>query len=106
MSKSPPLFNHTEYTNARIKSYPSKAILQVANCLLFPVVTQDGTPTACDSPPNSPDTPTPDTDPPDREPKPRAPAKDPIPSKEESMRHARASVTDIALLNQFSHFFI
>ena len=107
MSKSQPLSLTQNYTNARIKCYPSKAIMQVANCPLFPVA-QERKPTACDSPPNSPDTPAPDTDPPDppdREPTPRAPAKDPVRSKEESKRRARASVTDIALLNQFSYFF-
>lgn len=107
MSKSPPLSPYQDYTNARIKCYPSKAVLQVANCPLFPVA-KEGNATACDSPPNSPDTPAPSTDPPDppdREPTPRAPAKDPVRSKDESKRRARASVTDIALLNLFSYFF-
>lgn len=107
MSKSPPLSPYQDYTNARIKCYPSKAVLQVANCPLFPVA-KEGNATACDSPPNSPDTPAPSTDPPDppdREPTPRAPAKDPVRSKDESKWRARASVTDIALLNQFSYFF-
>lgn len=106
MSTAQALQKDKLYTNARIKSYPSKTVVQVSNRPLFPV-DQGKPPPPCNTPPHEPP-PSNDADrsePPDRESNPRAPAKDPARAKAESKRRARASVTDIALLNPFTYFF-
>ena len=76
----------TVYTNARIKSYPSKAVVQVANQSIFPLIPGVSQPREYDvSPPGM--------------------AADPDRSREESQRRAAARVRDIALCNRFEYFF-
>ena len=77
MSTAQALQKDKLYTNARIKSYPSKTVVQVSNRPLFPV-DQGKPPPPCNTPPHEPP-PSNDADrsePPDRESNPRAPAKD------------------------------
>lgn len=102
MSTVQPLQNHKQYTNARIKTYPSKAVMQVSNHSLFPVP-QEVQPTPPQPPPlEEPEPPdnTETAEPPDRKDKP--PTKNPDRAKAESKRRARSSVYDIALLNPFT----
>ncbi len=72
------------YTNARIKSYPQKAVLQVASRDIFPIGEAE---------PRSYSVPQ------------KGRAKNPERSLMESKRRAAAAVRDIALCNQFSHMF-
>lgn len=105
MSTVQPLQNHKQYTNARIKTYPSKAVMQVSNYSLFPVP-QEVQPTPPQPPPlEEPEPPdnTETAEPPDRKDKP--PTKNPDRAKAESKRRACSSVYDIAMLNPFTHFF-
>lgn len=74
------------YTNARIKSYPGKAVVQVASKPIFQYIPGLSQPRGYDvSPPGM--------------------AEDPDRAKEESQRRAAARVRDIALCNQFEYFF-
>ena len=74
------------YTNARIKSYPGKAVVQVASKPIFQYTPGLSQPRGYDvSPPGM--------------------AEDPDRAKEESQRRAAARVRDIALCNQFEHMF-
>ena len=74
------------YTNARIKSYPGKAVVQVASKPIFQYTPGLSQPRGYDvSPPGM--------------------AEDPDRAKEESQRRAAARVRDIALCNQFEYFF-
>ncbi len=77
-------------TNARIKLYLHKAILQVSNDSIFPTAdwedAKGGKGRAYDVPA-------------------KGQASDPVRSAEESRRRARAKVRDIALCNQFTHMF-
>lgn len=74
------------YTNARIKSYPGKAVVQVASKPIFQYAPGVSQPRGYDvSPPGM--------------------AEDPDRAKEESQRRAAARVRDIALCNQFEYFF-
>lgn len=74
------------YTNARIKSYPSKAVVQVANQPIFLYSPGISRARGYDvSPPGM--------------------AEDPDRAREESQRRAAARVRDIALCNRFEYFF-
>ena len=76
----------TVYTNARIKSYPSKSVVQVANKPIFTFIPGASRPRWYDvSPPGM--------------------AADPDRAREESQRRAAARVRDIALCNPFEYFF-
>lgn len=74
------------YTNARIKSYPSKAIVQVANKPIFQYSPGISQARGYDVPPPGE-------------------AEDPVRAREESQRRAAARVRDIALCNRFEYFF-
>lgn len=77
-------------TNARIKKYMSKDVLQVANDTIFPMGDYEL--------PNSTRKRLYDVPPPGK-------AKDPERSLEESKRRAKSKVRDIALCNRFTHMF-
>lgn len=81
-------------TNARMKKYPSKAVVQVANMDVFPACNYELY----------------DSDSAGRRRRgydvpPKGQAKDSQRSFEESQRRARAKIKDIALCNHFTHFF-
>ena len=76
-------------TNARIKLYAEKVTMQVSNDSIFPTSDwegEHGKKRAYDVPP-------------------KGQASDPLRSREESKRRARAKVTDIALCNKFQYMF-
>ena len=76
----------TVYTNARLKEYPTKYVMQVANKAIFPYAPGAALPRPYAVPPPGE-------------------AKDPEKAKEESQRRAKARVRDIALCNCFEYFF-
>ena len=78
--------NSTVYTNARIKAYPSKTVLQVATKAIFPLE------------PGAPQKRPYDVPPPGH-------ASNPDRAIQESQRRAKARVRDIALCNHFEYFF-
>ena len=92
-----PATAHECTTNARLKKYPTKATLQVANSDVFPACHyesyddfRDGKPRKFERPYSVPK---------------KGQAADPGRSLEESQRRAKTKVCDIALCNQFTHFF-
>lgn len=72
------------YTNARLKAYPQKTVIQVASREIFPSGGPEPRPYSIP---------------------PKGKAKDPERSLAESKRRATAKVRDIALCNEFSHMF-
>ena len=72
------------YTNARLKKYPLKAVLQVASRDIFPIGEAEPRGYSVSA---------------------KGKAKNPERAQAESRRRAAAAVRDIALCNQFSHMF-